>query len=796
VAVLAAMALLWLVGGSHSGGVLAQTGPAPLQFPVRNVTAHTAPISSVFDHSMTKPYASKDGIVVAFTGARGERRYGPSVLTAAARNGEVALSWSPATIGATEYRLLARDGAYPAENLCAAATFPANTQLIYKGLDTSFTHSGLINGHSYRYRLCIQDAAGVNRLGIVAAVPSVTPKTAAGTNSCDTLRQADGRPFNFGAAGRYVGAGSCGGAGYLSYDNHPGIDYAFGYGTPLYPVVSGRVSYQIAPSGTSSAADYHTLSIDPEDGSGYRYFYLHLSTWRDGFGNLWKTAANGTTVTACGDCPQDGDWVDMNRSQPIALTGNFQKTWGGVAAHLHFEATKKGVPVDPYGTFPGDPYSPVSVNLWDAVSPVPSAPGQLTLTAIGECAGQTSQIRLSWTASAGATTYDIYRDNQLYVSGRTSTVYVNTVVTAGLLYTYRIRAVNAAGATDSNGDVAAAPTSCAGIPAAITAPMPGSTLPSASATFSWTPGANVDLYDLNVGSVQGGRDLYDMQDGTNLSVTTPPLLPSDGQTLYVTLWSRMHGVWYYTFYEYRAASIAGKASILSPSNGSSLAASAVTFAWRAALNGSWYDLYVGSSRGMNDLYPGGQTTSLSTSVAGLPGDGRTLFVRLWSWMSGAWVFNDYTYTAAMFALGPSWDFDAPGNFQGWTVVNGYAEVNGGALNIDPGAGDYSLIGPAISVSASAFTAIRIRLASNAADPVGKIYFRTAAENFSEGKAVTFAVNSCSLCGTAPYVEYVVPMGGNPGWIGTITGIRVDPSESGTAGTNRDAIGIDYIRIVP
>jgi hypothetical protein len=33
-------------------------------------------------------------------------------------------------------------------------------------------------------------------------------------------------------------------------------------------------------------------------------------------------------------------------------------------------------------------------------------------------------------------------------------------------------------------------------------------------------------------------------------------------------------------------------------------------------------------------------------VSGLPTDGRTIYVRLWSLIAGAWVFNDYTYTAA------------------------------------------------------------------------------------------------------------------------------------------------------
>lgn len=46
-----------------------------LQFPLANYTAYNAPISSVFDHSMTTSYA-KDGIVVAYTGEKGVKSSG------------------------------------------------------------------------------------------------------------------------------------------------------------------------------------------------------------------------------------------------------------------------------------------------------------------------------------------------------------------------------------------------------------------------------------------------------------------------------------------------------------------------------------------------------------------------------------------------------------------------------------------------------------------------------------------------------------------------------------------------
>lgn len=42
-----------------------------LSFPLKNYTPYTAPISAVFDHSMTSPYVSKNKTVVAYTGETG-----------------------------------------------------------------------------------------------------------------------------------------------------------------------------------------------------------------------------------------------------------------------------------------------------------------------------------------------------------------------------------------------------------------------------------------------------------------------------------------------------------------------------------------------------------------------------------------------------------------------------------------------------------------------------------------------------------------------------------------------------
>ncbi|MDQ3802259.1 MAG: M23 family metallopeptidase [Acidobacteriota bacterium] len=146
---------------------------------------------------------------------------------------------------------------------------------------------------------------------------------------------------------------------------------------------------------------------------------------------------------------------------------------------------------------------------------------------------------------------------------------------------------------------------------------------------------------------------------------------------------------------------------------------------------------------------------------------------------------------------PSWFFNTAGNREGWVPFNAAAtSVNSGILFIDPGAGDFYITGPLIGVVAAANQYVQFRMASNAADNRGKIYFKTRVEDFySEDKSISFTVNNCGLCGNASFYTYTVYAAWHLKWANTITGIRLDPAQSGTGGTNRDSIGIDYIRLI-
>lgn len=183
--------------------------------------------------------------------------------------------------------------------------------------------------------------------------------------------------------------------------------------------------------------------------------------------------------------------------------------------------------------------------------------------------------------------------------------------------------------------------------AAITSPAAGSTLSGASVTFNWNTGVAVSRYYLHVGAWQGGNTLYsaDLNTATTAAVSG---LPVDGSTVYARLWSYIDGVWQYNDTTYTAfGSVTPvKAAITSPSAGSKLAGSSVTFNWNTGSAVTRYYLHVGLWQGGNTIATIDAGNATSAAVTGLPSDASTVYVRLWSYINGSWQYNDYTYTAA------------------------------------------------------------------------------------------------------------------------------------------------------
>lgn len=146
-----------------------------------------------------------------------------------------------------------------------------------------------------------------------------------------------------------------------------------------------------------------------------------------------------------------------------------------------------------------------------------------------------------------------------------------------------------------------------------------------------------------------------------------------------------------------------------------------------------------------------------------------------------------------------WDFNVDNNLEGWAGTNLSAlRTSSQILVVDPAGADPYIASPTITADGNVFRHVKLRLASNALDGSGAIYFKTSTSNsYSESKKVTFNVTSfCSLCGNAPYADYEVTMSGNPNWTGVITGIRLDPANNGRANTANDSVGLQYIMLWP
>ncbi|CAM3685467.1 hypothetical protein FSS13T_14170 [Flavobacterium saliperosum S13] len=126
-----------------------------------------------------------------------------------------------------------------------------------------------------------------------------------------------------------------------------------------------------------------------------------------------------------------------------------------------------------------------------------AAPGIFTLTATPECNGTQSRVNLSWTTSANATNYDIYRNSSLYASNISGTQYLNTAVTAGTAYTYYVIAKNANGnTTNSNGTLSVTAVNCTAPGAFSITATPECNSTASRINLTWTASVNATSYDI------------------------------------------------------------------------------------------------------------------------------------------------------------------------------------------------------------------------------------------------------------------------------------------------------------
>ena len=182
----------------------------------------------------------------------------------------------------------------------------------------------------------------------------------------------------------------------------------------------------------------------------------------------------------------------------------------------------------------------------------------------------------------------------------------------------------------------------------ITSPTPTSTLSGTSVAFTWSAGSGATAYWIDAGSSSGGNQYFQSGNLGNVTSETVTGLPSNGSTVYVTLYSYVSGQWLSNEYTYTAYNPASAGAMLTtPTPSSTLTGTTITFDWSPASPPTNYWIDIGSSAGGNNYEQSGSLPSSQTSitVSGLPSTGGTVYVTLYSLINGSWIANSYTYTA-------------------------------------------------------------------------------------------------------------------------------------------------------
>ena len=255
-------------------------------------------------------------------------------------------------------------------------------------------------------------------------------------------------------------------------------------------------------------------------------------------------------------------------------------------------------------------------------------------------------------------------------------------------------------------------------PPALTTPAPGSTLSGSSATFGWTAGAGPIEYALKLGTTGAGS--YDVYNGVATTALSAPVtgIPTNGVSLYAQLVYKVSGVWKNINYTYTESGTPTPPALTTPTPGSTLSGSSVTFDWTAGTGPTEYALKLGTTgAGSFDVYNGVASTSLSAPVTGIPTNGVTLYAQLVYKVSGVWKTLNYTYIESGIPIPPALTTPSPGSTLSgssvtfdWSAGAGTTEyalklgtTGAGSSNVYNGAATTALSAPVTGIPANGVT---------------------------------------------------------------------------------------------
>jgi fibronectin type 3 domain-containing protein len=507
----------------------------------------------------------------------------PTGVTAAAGNAAVTLNWSAPT-GATSYNVY-RGTIAGGESATPLATGIASV---------SYTDNTATNDTKYYYKIAAVNGGGT---GAQSAEVSATPEPFPPAAPTGLIATVGGASVNLnwtastGATSYNVYRGTAAG-GESAMALATGItsvsfsDTAVSNGTKYYYKVAGA---NTAGTGAQSAE----ASATPEPPAPAAPTGLTATAGNATVTLNW-TAASGATsynvyrgTTAGGESPTPLATGITAVSYPDAAATNGTKYYYTVAAvnagGASSQSTEASATPQP---------------------PAPAAPTGLTATA-GNAA-----VTLNWTASSGATSYNVYRGTTAggesstpLATGITSVSYPDTAVTNGTTYYYKVAAVNGGGTSSQSTETSATPQLAAPVaPTGLTA-----TAGNASVTLGWIAASGATSYNVYRGTTAGGESVTPLATAIT-AVSYPDTAVTNGATYYYKVAAVNAGG---TSSQSSEASATPQPPAPAAPTGLTATAgySAVTLNWTASSGATSYNVYRGTTGG------GESATPLATGLA-------------------------------------------------------------------------------------------------------------------------------------------------------------------------------------
>ncbi|MBU6408951.1 MAG: DUF1349 domain-containing protein [Verrucomicrobia bacterium] len=420
----------------------------------------------------------------------------PTNLTAVAGDSQVALSW-PASSGATSY------------NVKRSTTAGGPYAIIANPSGTSDTDTGLANGTTYYYVVTALDSSGESADSIQVGATPYTSTLPTGWSDQDI-----GNPSISGSAGYANGTFTVAGSGADIWGTSDQFNYA-------YEAVSGDqtiVARAVSENGTASYAKAGVMIRETTAANAVEASVL--LTPANGIAMEIRPTTGSSSINMTGWIagivpPQ---WVKLVRSGST-FTGYYSadgSTWTQIAStNLTMAASAlAGLAVTSHDTASLNTATFDNVSISGTQAQPPAAPAGLT------AAAGNAQVALSWTASSGATSYNVKRATvsggpYTTIANVTSTGYTDTSVVNGTTYYYVVSAVNSAGESPNSGEVSATPQ-------AATAPAAPTNLTASGAkrkiSLTWTQSTSPNIANNNVYRSAASGGPYTLL--TTLSATT------------------------------------------------------------------------------------------------------------------------------------------------------------------------------------------------------------------------------------------------------------------------------------